>query len=127
VAPLAEVEEMLVALEVVAANVSEAAPEGHEPGVAPLAATDEQQLRRSGPQSRNLAPQVRLDLVGEPAAGQSIGIPNAAILDEEPVVDPACGPADRFAGLCGDVGAEGPRARSHPLLRRRPRRRPAPS
>jgi hypothetical protein len=60
---------------------------------------------------RELAPQRVLDLVGETAAGECIAAPDAAVLDQEPVIDPAGGGVERLRVVAGNVGAERPRAR----------------
>ena len=60
---------------------------------------------------RDLLAQVLLDLVGEAAAGERVARPEAAVLDEEPVVDPAGGRGERLVVLAREVRAEGPRLR----------------
>ena len=51
------------------------------------------------PDRGNLVAEVLLDLVGEPAAGQRVPRPETSVLDQEPVVDPAGGRAQRLVVL----------------------------
>jgi hypothetical protein len=53
-----------------------------------------------------LLAQVRLDLIGEAAAGNRVARPEPSVLDEEPAVDAACGGGQRLAVLARQVGAE---------------------
>jgi hypothetical protein len=61
-----------------------------------------------------LLPQRVLGLVGEPARAERIRPPEAAVLDEQPVVDPARRPRERLVVLARDVGAELREARRAP-------------
>ena len=75
----------------------------------PVRSPDEQQAPVRD--RRDLLAQVLLHLVGETAAGERVARPEAAVLDEEPVVDPARGCGERLVVLAREVRAEGPRLR----------------
>jgi hypothetical protein len=104
--------EVFVALELGAGDLdlagSRGGGEGEEPrSASPVRPPDEEQAAvRHG---RDLLAQVLLDLVGEPAAGERVARPQAAVLDEKPVVDPAGGRGERLGVLAREVRAEGPR------------------
>lgn len=70
-------------------------------------ADEQQPAVRNG---AHLPAQRVLDLVREAAAGESVVAPDPAVLDEEPVVDPAGGGVERLGVVARDVGAKLPRA-----------------
>src|SRR6185312_9717144 len=121
-----EVEKLLVTGDLEASADAALEVEDDEPlPAAALAAADEEQLRR--PERADLRAEVRLDLVGQTTAGERVAVPDAAVLDENPVVDPACGSRERLAALRGHLRAERSNPRCHLLPRSRWCRSPARS
>src|SRR5581483_1856626 len=83
------------------------APEDCEAGATPAPGPADEQELRVRP-CRNLLAQVRLDPVGEAASANGLVTPEAAVFDEQPVVDPARGRGERLGMLDRDLGAGRP-------------------
>jgi hypothetical protein len=79
---------------------------------APIGSADEDETRVLA--RMQLPAQRVLGLVGEPARTKRVRAPQAAVLDEEPVVDPARGRSERLVVLPRDVGTEAREARRAP-------------
>src|SRR5712691_4731783 len=105
-----EVEEVLIAAELgaeePAAALGRGAPEdGETVAAASLGASDEQRLGRA--QSPGALTQMLLDGYRQSAAGKRVVTPDSAVLDEDPVLDPAGSGAERLSVLARDLRAEG--------------------
>ena len=93
--------------------------EEHAPPVLrpPLGLLHEEQAR--GAERLQLLPKVRLEPRREEAPAEDVATPGAAVLDQDPVVDPARRRGDRLLARPGDGGAEGPSPRRSLVLRAR--------
>ena len=83
----------------------------------PLGLLHEEQAR--GAERLELLPKMRLEPRREEAPAEDVATPGAAVLDQDPVVDPARRRAERLLARPRDGGAEGPSSRRSVVLRAR--------